>query len=150
MQQRLVGLPDTSGEAETTGNVWSLNRCSTPFCFCVSNWWIPSRVSAFVVQVFRGRTHQLGHSVDIDLSLLQASTEEHGRRHQKVVSYAVSINVQRCDLAAVVGADLEETCMQSEFAGEYVLFVDSHVVFGGTDDLELIIYSNIESKWESV
>lgn len=98
--------------------------------------------------MFRGRTHQLCHSVDIDLSLLQASTEEHGRRHQKVVSYAVSINVQRCDLAAVVGADLEETCMQSEFAGEYVLFVDSHVVFGGTDDLELIIYSNIESKWE--
>lgn len=58
--------------------------------------------------------HQLGHSVDVDLSLLQASAEEHGRRHQQVVGDAVSVNVHRCDLAAKVGANLGGTCRRGE------------------------------------
>lgn len=63
-------------------------------------------LSLFVFLVY---AHQLCHSVDVDLSLLQASTEKHRRCHQKVISYAVSIDVQRCNLTAEVGANLKET-----------------------------------------
>lgn len=52
-------------------------------------------------------THQLSQSVDVDLSLLQSSTEEHGRRHQKVVGYPVSVDIHGCNFTAVVGADLK-------------------------------------------
>ena len=71
-------------------------------------------VSLFV-WVLRVYTHQLCHSVDIDFSLLHASTEEHGCCHQEVVCYTVSINVQGCDLTAIVGANLKKTysaCMK--------------------------------------
>lgn len=62
--------------------------------------------SLFVFRVF---THQLRQSVDVDLSLLQPATEEHGRRHQQVVGDPVSIDIHGRNFAAVVGADLEAT-----------------------------------------
>lgn len=39
------------------------------------------RASSLPVFVFARSAHQLCHPVDVDLSLLQASAEEHGRRH---------------------------------------------------------------------
>lgn len=121
MQQSLVWgvLPDTSGEVceKLLGmsGVWAgadpilcsgplgpklINPCMClPLCIC----W-----SFFCWRVY---THQLCHSVDIDLPLLQASTEEHGCCHQKVVSYTISIDIHRSNLTAVVGANLKETYM---------------------------------------
>lgn len=57
-------------------------------------------------QVNSYSTYLLCHSVDVDFSLLQACTEEHWRSHQKIVSYTVSINIQRCNLTTVIGANL--------------------------------------------
>ena len=68
-------------------------------------------MSCCCVFVFRIHTHQLCHSVDIHFPLLQASAEEHGCCHQEVVSYTVSVNIQRCNLAAIVGANLKEIHM---------------------------------------
>lgn len=62
---------------------------------------------SFSLFVVTGSAHQLSQSVDVDLSLLQASTEEHRCRHQKVVSYPVSVDIHRRNFAAVVGADLK-------------------------------------------
>lgn len=64
----------------------------------------PCLFGVFFFTVF---THQLSQSVDVDLSLLQSSTEEHGRRHQKVVGYPVSVDIHGRNFTAVVGADLE-------------------------------------------
>lgn len=101
------------GVLEITEYVWSLDRCRPILCrgllcpqlinLCVC----PD--SVFVVTVF---THQLCHSVDVDFSLLQASTEKHGCCHQKVVGYTVSINIHRCNLTAIVGADLKAKYMR--------------------------------------
>lgn len=60
----------------------------------------------FVFPVF---THQFCQSVDVDLSLLQSSTEEHGRCHQKVVRDAVSVNIHGRNFAAIIGANLKVT-----------------------------------------
>lgn len=62
---------------------------------------------SFSLFVFTGSTHQLRHSVDVDLALLQSSTEEHRCCHQKVVSYPVSVDIHGRNFAAVVGADLK-------------------------------------------
>lgn len=62
---------------------------------------------SFSLFVFTGSTHQLSQSVDVDLSLLQSSTEEHWCCHQKVVSYPVSVDIHGRNFAAVVGADLK-------------------------------------------
>lgn len=100
------------GVLEISENVWSLNRCwpnSPSVCCLAQNWLIPLWASVFIFRVY---THQLCHSVDVDLSLLQASAEEHWCCHQEVVSYTVSIDIQRCNLAAVVGANLKEKQMQ--------------------------------------
>lgn len=61
---------------------------------------------------FRIHTYQLCHSIDVHFPLLQSSAEEHRCCHQEVVSYTVSVNIQRCNLAAIVGANLKEMYMQ--------------------------------------
>lgn len=66
---------------------------------------------SFSLFVFTGSTHQLSQSVDVDLSLLQSSTEEHRCCHQEVVGYPVSVDIHGRNFAAVVGADLKVTEM---------------------------------------
>lgn len=55
-----------------------------------------------------GATHP-PQGVHVDLAPLPALAEEHGRSHQQDVGDAVAVHVQGIDLAAVVGADLQET-----------------------------------------
>lgn len=96
-----------------------LARCVQNHCKCLEFQQVLTQFKAagcweslyesFSLFVFTGSTHQLSQSVDVDLSLLHSSTEEHRRCHQKVVGYPVSVDIHGRNFAAVVGADLEVT-----------------------------------------
>lgn len=80
-----------------TRSVLSLNRCRViTTCTCP-------------VCVYLSKDYQLRHSVDVDFPFLQTSAEEHGSCHQEVVGHAVSVDVHRRDLTAVIRTNLEKT-----------------------------------------
>lgn len=83
--------------AECNWEIWGLNMCR------------PSSVQSLVNARVHLYTYQLCDSVDVDLSFLQACAEEHRCWHQKVISYAVSVDIHRCNLTAIIGANLKET-----------------------------------------
>lgn len=59
--------------------------------------------------LLRGAAAYLLQGVDIDLAPLPALAEVHGGSHQQDIGDAIAVDIKGVDLAAVVGADLEET-----------------------------------------
>lgn len=122
--------------AECNWEIWGLNMCR------------PSSVQSLANARVHLYTYQLCDSVDVDLSFLQACAEEHRCWHQKVISYAVSVDIHRCNLTAIIGANLKETLVRAVWRSVWFISLKTFNQMMTLPAFSLLIKSN--HQWHNI